>query len=129
MWELLLLSGRLVENKGTNKMIQGSIPIPGNDLHLFVDTNLPCFIKIAMKRSSLLKTLLPWSSLTYSKRSSLFKDVILLPKLYRDWPQGPFSEHFIFFLTCVWANKLECYIALSRTGCLGSNTLAYWAHL
>ncbi len=41
---------------------------------------------------------------------------------------GPHSQHFIYFVTYVWANKLECYTPLSWKDFLGKNTLAYWVH-
>ncbi len=43
-------------------------------------------------------------------------------------PLGPHSQHFIYFVTYVWANKLECYTPLSWKGFPGKNTLAYWVH-
>jgi hypothetical protein len=36
---------------------------------------------------------------------------------------------FHFFITYLWANKLECYITLGSKGLSGKNTPAYWAHL
>jgi hypothetical protein len=43
-------------------------------------------------------------------------------------PLGPYSQHFFKFVTCAWANKLECYTPLRWKGFSGKNTLAYWVH-
>ncbi len=43
-------------------------------------------------------------------------------------PLGPYSQHFIYFETYAWANKLECYTPQSWKGFPGKNTLAYWVH-
>ncbi len=37
----------------------------------------------------------------------------------------PYSQHFIFFVTYEWANKLKCYIRKGWKGLPGKNTLAY----
>jgi hypothetical protein len=38
----------------------------------------------------------------------------------------PHSQHFIFFGTYEWANKIECYITLGWKGLKGTNIIAYW---
>ncbi len=39
------------------------------------------------------------------------------------------SQHFIFFITYEWLNKLDCYITLGWKDLTVANTLAYWAYL
>ncbi len=43
-------------------------------------------------------------------------------------PQGPYSQHFIFFVTYEWADKLECFYLVSLSNLVFCNALAYWAH-
>jgi hypothetical protein len=42
---------------------------------------------------------------------------------------GPYSQHFIFFVTYKSPNKLDRYITLSCKGLPMTNTLTYWACL
>jgi hypothetical protein len=42
-------------------------------------------------------------------QSNLFGKFISYEEIeVRAWSQGPYSQHFIFFLTYKWLNKLEC---------------------
>ncbi len=43
------------------------------------------------------------------------------------WLLGPYSQHFIFFVTYECAHKLVCLSLVSVSGLVWSNTLAFWA--
>ncbi len=47
----------------------------------------------------------------------------------RNSNKEPDSQHFIFFVTYEWLNKLECYITRALKGLPGTNILAYLVHL
>jgi hypothetical protein len=57
--------------------------------------------------------------------SAIMLNVVMLSVVA---PIGPHSQHFNYFVTYVWANKLKCYTPLSWKGFPGKNTLAYWVH-
>ncbi len=57
-----------------------------------------------------------------------FKHIGSIHKLQRKsvlriWLQGMYSQHFIFFVTYEWTNKLQCYITLGWKGFPGTKTL------